>query len=153
MSNRRIYTAGAENLTLLADAGDFFNLEGGSASMAAEILEVRVWQRGAVTLVMDSIIMRRGIIVTPAGTAVTEYLYDAAGTANQWIARSLPTADVASTDLEIGVGFNLLQQAQWLPTPELQIPLKANDDFGIFTSSSVAHTGVGIQVSWAEFGV
>ncbi len=153
MANRRIYTAGAENLTLLADAGDFFNLEGGSADRAAEILEVRVWQRGAVTLVMDTIIMRRGVIGTPAGAAETEYSYDVSGTAPAWVARSLPTADVATTDLEIGVGFNLLQQAQWLPTPELQIPLRANDDFGIFTSTSVAHTGVGIQVTWAEWGV
>lgn len=147
----RQYTATAENLTLLADTGDIFNLQG--ATHAGRIVEVRVWQRGSTTLVMDTITMRRGVIGTPGGGTLTERLWDVSDTSPAFTAYSLPTDDVGTIDWEYSIGWNLLQEAVWLPTPELQLHLKLDDDFGIYTQASTAHTGVGVTVTWIEYGI
>lgn len=151
MSSGRIITGTARNMTLTAAAGDIFSLEG-VATVAGEILEVRVWQIGTTTLTLDEISLHRGAGAAIAGTTVTEYEYDSLDTAVM-VARSLPTVDVATLDLKYTLGWNLLQELLWLPTPTLQIPLKELDDFGVFREGSVAHTGVGCSVTWLEHGV
>lgn len=152
MASRRLFTARGENLSLVADAGDFFSLEG-IVGRIAKILEVRVWQRGSTTLVMDTISMRRGAGAVLAGTSVVERSWDTTGTAPGLIAYTLPTVDVGTVDWEYSMGWNLLQEAHFLATPDMEIPLKEEDDFGLFTNASVAHTGVGVCVTWAEEGV
>jgi len=143
------FSASAENMTLLADTGDFFNLEG--VAVPYRVLEVRVWQRGTTTLTMETLLLRRGVIVTPAGTAVTEREYNTIGPAPTVVARSLPTTDVATTDWEYQLGWNLLQESHFLPIPKLQVPVGANVDFGVAQLTGTAHTGVGVTMVWEEF--
>lgn len=142
------FAANAENLTLLADAGDFFLLAGGTTPW--RLLEVRVFQRGTTTVTMDSIRLHRGT-AGAGGGAVTEFEYTTAGPAATVVATSLPTTDVGTDDWEYRIGWNLLQEAVFLPIPELWVPFKANDDLGITRATTTAHTGVGVQVVWEEF--
>lgn len=144
-----VFSAAAENLTLLADSGDFFLLAGGSTPWL--LLEVRVFQRGTTTLTMDTILLHRGT-GGAGGSALTEYEYRTAGPAATVAGTSLPTTDVSTDDWQYRMGWNMLSNdAHFLPTPELWVPFKANDDLGITRASTTAHTGVGVQVSWAEF--
>lgn len=143
------YSATARNLTLLADTGDFFALEGGADPYL--ILGVRVFQVGSTTLAMEDFRLHRGAGAAVAGTAVTEREYTTDGPAPTVTAYSLPTVDVGTDDWEENVGFNNLQEVHILPIPELWIPCKIGDDFGLGNTSAVAHTGVGVTVQWAEF--
>ena len=142
------FSANAENLTLLADSGDFFLMEGGSTPW--RLLEVRVWQRGTTTLTMDTIRLHRGV-GGGTGTALTEFEYTTAGPASVVQAQSLPTVDVGTDDWIYRGGWNLLQEWVFLPPPEMWVPFKANDDLGITRATTTAHTGVGVQVVWEEF--
>ena len=142
------FSAGAENLTLLADAGDFFQLVGGA--LPWRLLEVRVWQRGAATLAMDTIIFKRGT-GGAGGTALTEHEFTTAGPAAVVAGASLPTTDVTGVDWQYSMGWNRLQEAVFLPPPELWVPFKANDDLAITRATTTAYTGVGVQVVWEEF--
>lgn len=137
-----------ENITLLADTGDFFALVGGATPY--RVLECRVWQRGQTTIAMETVRLRRGT-GSAGGTALTtEAEYTTAGPAPVSQAVSLPTTDVTS-DWEYRIGWNLLQEVVWLPIPELWLPMKANDDFAIAQDSGTAHTGVGCTVVWEEY--
>jgi len=152
MTPRGFFTVRATGLTLLADAGDFFHLRR-AAGVAALIHEIRVWQRGSNTLAMGEFTLRRGTTAGSGGTGLTEQEYDTGGTNPAWTAFSLPTTDITVLDLQVGLGFNNLQQAVWLPTPKIQIPLRAGHDFGIGQEGGIAHTNVGVQVSWEEFTI
>jgi hypothetical protein len=142
------FSASAENLTLLADAGDFFALIGGTTPW--RLLEVRVFQRGTTTLTMDSILIHRGTAAAGGG-ALTEYEYNTSGPTATVAAVSLPTTDVGTDDWQYRMGFNLLQEAHKLPIPKLWVPCKANDDIGITRATTTAHTGVGVEVVWEEY--
>lgn len=142
------FSVSMENITLLADAGEFFALIGGANPWL--LLEVRVWQRGTTTLTVDTLIFRRGTGAA-GGTGLTEYKYGTAGSVNTVTGVSLPTTDIVTVDWEYKMGWNLLQEAVFLPTPELWLPGQAADDFAITRSTTTAHTGVGVQASWAEF--
>lgn len=144
-----VYTATADDLTLLADTGDIFALLGGADPYL--ILEVQIYQRGSTTLDMESMRLHRGAGAAVVGGALTEYEHTADGPAATVTALSLPTVDVASDDWSRNFGFNNLQGAHLLPTPEMMLPCKIGDDFGIGNLSAVAHTGVGVSVTWAEF--
>jgi len=142
------FSANAENLTLLADTGDFFQLVGGSTPW--RLLEVTVFQRGTTTLTMETVRLHRGVSGAGGGTP-TEHEYGTAGPAATVNATSLPTTDVSSDDWVYRRGWNLLQEFVFLPIPELQVPFKANDDLGIAQETGTAHTGVGVQVVWEEY--
>lgn len=142
------YAATAENLTLVADTGDFFQLVGGSTPW--RLLEVRVFQRGTTTLTMEVVRLHRGTGGS-GGTALTEYEYRTAGPASTIAAASLPTTDVSTDDWEYHLGWNMLQEAVFLPIPELWVPMKANDDLGIAQLTGTAHTGVGVTAVWEEY--
>ncbi len=142
------FVASAENLTLLADTGDFFQLVGGTTPY--KVLELAIWQRGIITLTMETIRLHRGT-AGAGGAALTEHEYGTAGPAATVAALSLPTTDVGTDDWVYRKGFNLLQEAMKLPIPALQVPFKANDDLGIAQESGTAHVGVGVQVVWAEY--
>ena len=85
------------------------------------------------------------------GSALTEYEVGTAGPAATVACLSLPTTDVGTDDWIGRQGWNLLQNQQDLPTPELWLPFKASDDLGLSQESGTAHTGVGVEVIWAEF--
>lgn len=142
------FEANAENLTLLADSGDFFALIGGAVPFL--LLEVRVFQRGSVSLVMDTILLHRGTGSAGGGTP-TEFELGTAGPAAITSAASLPTADATTDTWQKRLGFNLLQEAHFLPIPALWVPFAANVDLGITRMTTTAHTGVGVHVAWAEF--
>ena len=142
------FSVSAENMTLLADTGDFFQLVGGA--IAWRLLEVIVWQRGSTTLVVDTLRLNRGTAGS-GGSALTELEYGTSGPAPTVAALSLPTTDVGAVDWTYRRGFNLLQEQVTLPIPKLQVPFKIADDLGIATELATAHTGVGVQVSWEEF--
>lgn len=142
------FSASAENLTLLADAGDFFALIGGSTPW--RLLSIRVFQRGTTTLTMDSLLVHRGVGAA-GGTGLTEYEASTAGPAATVAAASLPTTDVGTDDYQERMGWNLLQEAVWLPPPRYIIPCKANDDIGITRATTTAHTGVGVHAVWEEY--
>jgi hypothetical protein len=143
------YSATARNLTLVADAGDFFTLNGGADPYL--ILGVRVYQTGSATLAQADIRLHRGTTDAATGGAITEREYTTDGPASTVTALSLPTTDVSTDDWEEYVGFNNLQEIHVLPIPELWIPMKIGDNLGIANASSTAHTGVGVTVQWAEF--
>lgn len=150
MSNAGWYefSAGVESITLLADAGDFFLLAGGTTPW--RLLEVKIWQRALTAITMDSILLHRGT-AGAAGGAITEYEYSTAGPAPTVTATSLPTTDVGTDDWQYRDGWNLLQAWHYLPIPKLQPPFKANDDLGITRGTTVAHANVGVQVVWEEY--
>ena len=145
----RLHTAQATGLTLLADAGDF-GLLAGTTGTRAKIHEVRVWQTGTTTLTLDVIRISRGS-AGAGGGAMTEYDMDIGDTA-VLVATSLPTTDVGSIDYQLHLGWNLLVEAVWLPTPDMQLVLNDGDDLGIGRVGTTAHTGVGFSVTWEEFG-
>ncbi len=145
----RLHTVQATGLTLLTDAGDF-GLLVGTAGTRALIHEIRVWQTGGTTLVMDVVRISRGS-AGAAGSALTEHDMDIGDTA-VLVATSLPTTDVGSIDYQLHVGWNLLQELVWLPTPRQQLVLNDGDDLGIGRVGAVGHTGVGFSVTWEEFG-
>lgn len=142
------FSATAENLTLLGDTGDFFQLVGGSTPW--RLLEARIWQRGTTTLTMDTVRLHRGT-GGAGGSALTEYEYATAGPAATVAALSLPTTDVSTDDWIYRIGWNLLQEVVYLPIPRLWTPFKANDDLGIAKETTTAHTGVGVTVVWEEY--
>lgn len=142
------FVASAENLTLLGDTGDFFQLVGGTTPY--RVLEIKIWQRGSTTLTMETIRIHRGVGGS-GGSALTEYEFGTAGPAATVAAASLPTTDVGTDDLIYRTGWNLLQESVWLPVPRIIIPCKANDDIGIAKETTTAHTGVGVNVVWEEY--
>ena len=142
------YVSGMENQTLLADAGDFFALIGGTTPY--RILEVEVFQRGSATLVMDALIFHRGVGAA-GGTGETEHKYTTTSPAATVAAVRLPTTDVGTDDWQMRRGFNLLQEAVNLPIPKLWLPMKANDDFGITRATTTGHLGVGVNIVWEEY--
>ena len=141
------FAVSMENITLAGDTGDFFQLRG--ATTPFRVLEAQVWQRGGTAVVTDTLAFRRGT-GGAAGAALTQYEYNTAGPAPTCTAFSLPTTDV-SLDWRVLRGWNLLQEATFLPIPELWVPHKSADDFAIGREGVVAHTGVGCTVIWEEF--
>lgn len=146
----RLYSVTASGLTLAADNGDF-GLLVGTAGTRAVVHEVRVFQTGVTALAMDVVRLNRGTLGAGGG-ALTEQRMDPADTTNVLVATSLPTTDVTS-DYQVLVGWNLLQEVVWLPTPEQQLILNDGDDLGIGRIGAVAHTGVGFSITWEEFGI
>ncbi len=142
------FSTNAENLTLEADTGDFFQLVGGTTPW--RLLEVTVWQRGSTSLVMETLRFHRGTAGS-GGSGTTAHEYGTSGPAATVTPASLPTSDVGTDDWVYRRGWNLLQEAVILPIPKLQVPFKANDDLGIAQESGTAHTGVGVQVVWEEY--
>lgn len=143
-----VFSAAAENLTLLADSGDFFQVVGGANPWI--LLQMKVWQRGSTTLVMDSLLLHRGT-AGAGGSALTEYEHTPSGASATCVAASLPTTDVSTDTWQHRQGFNLLQEAVNLEIPELWVPFAANVDLGVTRATTTAHTGVGVHISWAEF--
>ena len=143
------YEANMENITLLADAGDFFLLAGGANLWM--LLEIQVFQRGQSTIAVDSLRFNRGV-GGAGGGLLTEYRFAATNSpVPTCVATSLPTTDVGTIDWQKRRGWNLLQEASVVPIPELWLPMRANDDLGIGREGIVAHTGVGVNVAWAEY--
>ena len=143
-----VYTANMENQTLVGDAGDFFVLSG--ATVPFVVIEVEVFQRGSTTLLADTLLFHRGTGASGGG-ALTEYKFMTSCPDADVAAVSLPTVDVGSDDWQLRRGLNLLQGGVHLALPELWIPVASSTQFGIAKGSSVAHTGVGVNVTWAEF--
>lgn len=142
------YTSSVENQTMLTDGSDFCALIGGANPY--RILEVSVFQRGTTTLTMDVLIFKRGVAAA-GGTAETVRKYTTTSPTATCVLNRIPTTDVGTLDWEYKRGFNLLQEEYLLPIPKLQLPCKANDDFGIIQATTTAHTGVGVTIVWEEY--
>jgi hypothetical protein len=99
---------------------------------------------------MDTVLFHRGT-AGAGGTGVTEFELGTAGPAATVVCASLPTTDVSTDDYQVRGEFNLLQGNIYMPIPELWIPMKIGDDLGITRLTTTAHTGVGVQIEWAEF--
>lgn len=144
------YVASHEGMAV-SDISQFFQLRG-AAGAVAEVLEVRVWQTSDVSLAVNAIHFERGTggaggtdrandeYVTDFPTA----LFDAFDTA--------PSTEVTTVDLNIRVGWNILQEMVWLPTPEIQIWLKEEDDLALSLVTTDTLT-MGYTVSWREYQV
>lgn len=141
------FSVSMENITLSGDNGDFFGLLGSTTPW--RLIELRVWQRGTTTLTMETLRINRGTLLA-GGAGLTETEYSTAGPAPTVTGFSLPTTDVTA-DLTYRMGWNLLQDSVWLPTPRMVIPCKASDDIGVGRETTVAHTGVGCQAVWEEY--
>ena len=135
-------------LTTLGDTGDFFSLIGGTTPW--RFIGLRVWQRGSTTLFMDAIRIHRGVAGGITGTP-TEHKYGTSGPVATVTASQLPTVDVGTDDLDVGVGWNILQEAVWMPTPKEWIPCQASDDIGIAKEGTTGHTLVGVTAVWEEY--
>ncbi len=141
------YTATVDNLTLLADTGDFLLLAGGANPWW--LIEAKIFQRGSTTLTQEVIRFHRGTAGSGGG-ALTEHEWAIDGPTSLTLATSLPTMDVGTDDWVYHEGWNILQQAIVLPIPEMQLPFQGSDDLGIAQMTGIAHTGVGVTVTWQE---
>ena len=145
---RNTHTASFTGISSAADATDVFALIGGTGAIA-HILEIRIWQIALTAVTNEEIIIVRGT-GGATGVGVTEYDYWA-GDTPILTAVSNPGTDVATgIDLEIRAGWNVLQPFVWLPTPQLQIPMKEDDDLGISFLSTTVYTTLGCQITWEE---
>ena len=116
---------------------------------------MRIWQRGSTTPDINTLVFERGVITSPAGTAVTVRKWDTASPTSTVTPRSLPTADVdkSTADMRIRFQWNILQEVIWLPTPDQKILCGPGVDFGIHVQNSTAYTDTGVTVTWREYGV
>ncbi len=137
----------AAGITLAADNGDFGALIG-TAGTGGLVHEIRVWQTGTTTLTMDQLRITRGTLAA-GGAALVERDMDPTDTAI-YTGVQLPTTDVTA-DYELHMGWNLLQEFVWLPTPRIQLLLNDGDDLGIGREGTMAHTGVGFSITWEEW--
>jgi hypothetical protein len=142
------YSVSFEGLAV-TDNSQFLQLLGASGA-CAEILEVRIWQTSDNTLAGNAIHMERGT-GGAGGTsqAIDEWIIDAP-TAVLTANRDAPTTEVTGVDMNIRIGWNILQELVWLPTPEMQLWLKQSDDlaFSLVTADSLT---IGYTVTWNEY--
>jgi len=131
------------------DQDDFFRLKG-AAGVLCKVKEIRVWQTGSTTLAMNGVQFVRGTSGGTGGTALDEYKMDITSVAASATAFRLPTADVATTDLTVKVGWNILQEMVWLATPELEITLGATQILGVRLLVGASLTGAGLNIIWEE---
>ncbi len=140
-----------DGLTFLADAGDVLQGIGGANPYI--LLEMKVWQTGTDTLDSEDLrIIRVQGGSGAGGNALTEHEFSPAGPAATVAFTSLPTTDLGGTpDYDEGAYFNNLQGVHILNIPELFPPLAIGADIAIGNQGTIAHTGVGLLVKWAEF--
>lgn len=142
------YTVSAEGVSV-TDATQFFQLVGGTGA-CVEILEIRVFQTSDTALAMNALHIERGT-GGAGGTARTEDEHSPDGPAAIASASDgSPTTEVTGVDMNIRVGWNILQEAVWLPTPELQLWLKQNDDLAISLATADTLT-IGYTITWNEY--
>ena len=144
------YSASTPGITLLADVGDFFQLIGGANPW--RLIECRVFQRALTAITMEVLTLTRDTGGS-GGSGIVEYDYGGVDQPTPTtVCLTLPTTDVAGPlDLEQHLGWNMLQEAVWLPTPQMYIPCRANDDIGISQITGTANVDVGVSVIWQEF--
>ena len=146
----RRFSANVDDLSLLADTGDFFQMRHGGTEARARLLELSIFQRGSTTLVGETIRIVRGTVAL-SGSVVTAHKYGTTSPAADTAIRSLPTNDVSSVDFEYFVEWKLLDEALLIPTTELHVPMVTGATIGIGKETTTAHTGVGVQIVWEEF--
>jgi len=144
-----LYYVQANSLSV-SDAGDFLQLRN-PGGVICLVKEIRVWQTSDTALAMNAVRFNRGA-GGAAGAALTERLMDVAVADAVATGHSLPTTDVSSLDLDVHVGWNILQEMVWLATPELEIHLAANDHLGISLLTADTLT-IGASIFWQEIGV
>ena len=148
----RIYTSNIEDQDTLADNGDFGVLTNGSGVFMF-IHEIRIQQRDSPTLAMETIRITRGTAGGTGGTNETTYNYDILNPTAGGVLARLPTVDVSGSDLQLLVGWNLLQEFVWLPTPQMRLHMAISDRIGIGKLGTTSITGFSVQCTWEEFGV
>jgi hypothetical protein len=131
----------------VTDDGDFFQLRS-VANVLIIIHEIRVYQTSDTTLAMNGIEFNRGT-GGAAGNALTENKWNIGNPTVLGTAFSLATTDVGSIDLTMSLGWNILQEFLWLPTPQFRIELAAADHFGISLVNTDTLT-IGGNVVWEE---
>lgn len=151
MSNiRGKYTSSAESMTI-TDATQFFQLRGATGA-TAEILEIRVFQTSDTSLAMNAIHFERGT-AGAGGTTPTPDEWSPDGPAAIYVAAHTgPSGEVGTVDWNYRQGWNILQEFVWLPTPEIQIYLKQDDDLALSLVTADSLT-MGYTITWIEFDV
>lgn len=146
-----LYYVQANSLSV-SDAGDFLQLRN-PGGVICLVKEIRVWQTSDTALAMNAVRFNRGAGGAAGASAPpTAREMDIAGASAVATAHSLPTTDVSSLDLDVHVGWNILQEMVWLATPELEIHLAASDHLGISLLTADTLT-IGASIFWQEIGV
>jgi hypothetical protein len=143
------YTSLSGALTII-DATQFCQLRSTSAVLV-EILEARV-TTAANTVISEGIKLERG-----TGGAGGSNIFETNWVQGQPISiaqmiQETPTTEVTGVDWSYRMGFNNVNEAVFLPTPEMQLWLRPDDDFAM---SLIAVTGFDIRysVTWREYEV
>ena len=147
----RIYTSNMEDQDTGADADDFAVWTNGSGVLSF-VHEIRIHQRDSTTLAMETIKFTRGTAGGTGGTNETTYKYDIDDPAGGGVLARLPTVNVSGIDLQILLGWNLLQELIWLPTPRIQLHMNNNSRIGFGKLGTTDITGLSVQITWEEFG-
>lgn len=137
----------------VTDANNFVQLRNGSTTRA-EILEVRVFQTSDNSLMMNAIQLERGTGGT-GGDPITEYEEDIRGSApvlQGFDNGSSFTGQVGTLDMVKNIGWNILQEMIWVPTPRYPFILMPSDELGISLLNTDSLT-IGCSITWEEYGV
>ena len=147
----QVFCAVMTNATLNTTTNDFFQLRGVTGT-TAQILEVRVYQRGSNATFVDSVMMMRGPNGAGGSSLSSEFKYHSSGNTPVFQAFQAPTTNISSETWRGSFDWHLLEDAVWMPDPALKLELKGGTDgFGIQKRSTTAHTGVGVFIAWEEF--
>ena len=143
-----IHQGSARGLSVV-DTGDFLQLRN-TSTRKLKILEIRWWQTSDITLAMSDILITVGT-TGAAGAAVAERQYDSIDTASAAALVSLATTDVAASGVipQIGVGWNILQEGIWRPTPKIQLPMEPSQTLGVALAATDTLT-MGWNITWEE---
>lgn len=135
----------------VSNTDDFFHLRN-PGNIRVLIREICVFQTSDLDIASNSVVIRRntgGI----GGTGELEFKYDILMADPGAVAITFPTTNLdASPDLERKLGWNLLQEVVWLPTPSYPLILLQNQNLSLSLESSDSLT-IGVNVSWQEYGL
>jgi hypothetical protein len=142
------FTASADSVAV-SDATQFIQLIG-AAGVCIEILELRVFQTADTAIALNGIVIERGV-GGAGGTAATVSKWVAGGAAAVGtVNHAAPSSEVGTLDFTYRVGWNILQEAIWLPTPEMQLWLRPSDDLGVRLTGTDILT-IGYSLTWNEY--
>lgn len=151
--SRNLYTATSTGQAITG-AGNFALFANG-ASVISRILEIRVWQSNIIVLEQAPIMLERGTTGGSGGTDVGADKMDTnSPNAGATVSDSATAiTDVATIDWSKPLGWNMVQEAVWLPTPETHLILKPSDGLGIsLLATPDGSTTIGWSIDWTEEG-
>lgn len=134
---------------------DFFQLRTPSSGYRLEVIELRLFQTSSTTLAMYAIQIARGTgTITNTGTATTIYEWDTGGQGGQGVGGTNQTTldNLGSLNLAYFVGWNILQEFVWLPTPKYPLIMRAGEKMSLSFITGANLSGLGGNIVWEEYG-